>query len=140
MQATWSKILVPVTVVGLALFQTLGFDSRRPERDVSSYAAVRSVTKEEIMISPEDTTKKKKTPPPPKKEVIDWGDDDDLFLTADSPADTIPAITARDTMKVPDSLKLTDPFLYQWYVAVKDSLVHRIVVDSLKKDGDSLIK
>ena len=42
-------------------------------------------------------------------------------------------------MKVPDSLKLTDPFLYQWYVAVKDSLVHRIVVDSLKKDGDSLI-
>lgn len=139
MQATWSKILVPVTVVGLALLETLGFDSRRPESHVSSYSAVKAVSKEEIMISPEDTTKKKKTPPPPKKEVIDWGDDDDLFLTADSPADTIPAITARDTMKVPDSLKLTDPFLYQWYVAVKDSLVHRIVVDSLKKDGDSLI-
>ena len=64
MQATWSKILVPVTVVGLALLETLGFDSRRPESHVSSYSAVRAVSKEEIMISPEDTTKKKKTPPP----------------------------------------------------------------------------
>ena len=72
MQATWSKILVPVTVVGLALLETLGFDSRRPESHVSSYSAVRAVSKEEIMISPEDTTKKKKTPPPPKKEVIDF--------------------------------------------------------------------
>lgn len=42
-----------------------------------------------------------------------------------------PKIFARDTMKVPDSLKTTDPFLYQYYIAVKDSLTHRIVVDSL---------
>ena len=41
-------------------------------------------------------------------------------------------------MKVPDSLRTTDPFLYKWYVATKDSFTHRLVVDSLKAAGDSL--
>ena len=48
------------------------------------------------------------------------------------------AVTARDTMKVPDSLRLTDLFRYKYYVAIKDSLTHVIVRDSLKKAGDSL--
>ena len=48
------------------------------------------------------------------------------------------AVTARDTMKVPDSLRFTDPFRYKYYVAIKDSLTHVIVRDSLKKAGDSL--
>ena len=47
--------------------------------------------------------------------------------------DTVPRITVRDTMKVPDSLKETDPFRYKYYVALIDSLTHRIVSDSLKK-------
>lgn len=47
-------------------------------------------------------------------------------------------ITARDTMKVPDSLKHTDPFRYKYYVAIKDSLTHVIVRDSLKQAGDSI--
>lgn len=49
-----------------------------------------------------------------------------------------PQVMARDTIKVPDSLRLTDPFLYRYYVAVKDSLTHRMVVDSLRQAGDSL--
>lgn len=53
--------------------------------------------------------------------------------------DSSSLITARDTMKVPDSLKITDPFRYKYYVALVDSLTHRIVVDSLKEVGDSLI-
>ena len=47
-------------------------------------------------------------------------------------------ITARDTMKVPDSLRFTDPFRYKYYVAIKDSLTHVIVRDSLKNAGDSI--
>ncbi len=58
--------------------------------------------------------------------------DEDFDLFAIPPEDTMPKVYARDTMKVPDSLKLTDPFLYEWYVAVKDSFTHRLVVDSLK--------
>jgi len=53
-------------------------------------------------------------------------------------ADTIPKITARDTIKVPDSLRLTDPFRYKYYVALVDSLTHVQVRDSLKAAGDSL--
>ena len=52
--------------------------------------------------------------------------------------DTIPAITARDTIFPPDSLKETDPFRYKYYVAIIDSLIHSIVVDSLKQAGDSI--
>lgn len=52
--------------------------------------------------------------------------------------DTIPHLTARDTIKVPDSLRLTDPFRYKYYVALIDSLTHCIVRDSLKASYDSL--
>lgn len=47
-------------------------------------------------------------------------------------------ISARDTMKVPDSLRYTDSFRFKYYVAIKDSLTHVIVRDSLKQAGDSL--
>ncbi len=55
-----------------------------------------------------------------------------------SPIDTTPQLTARDTIFPPDSLKDIDPFRYRYYVAILDSLTHRIVVDSLKTAGDSL--
>ncbi len=55
-----------------------------------------------------------------------------------SPIDTTPQLTARDTIFPPDSLKGIDPFRYKYYVAILDSLTHRIVVDSLKTAGDSL--
>ena len=65
--------------------------------------------------------------------------EEDFDLFAIPPEDTMPKVYARDTMKIPDSLKVTDPFLYEWYVAVKDSFTHRLVVDSLKAEGDSLL-
>lgn len=52
---------------------------------------------------------------------------EDYFLS-----DTIPYLTARDTIVAPDSLKLTDPFRYKYYVALLDSLTHVQVRDSLK--------
>ncbi|MBO6247966.1 MAG: hypothetical protein J6N54_04040, partial [Bacteroidales bacterium] len=52
--------------------------------------------------------------------------------------DTIPLVTARDSIFPPDSLRETDPFRYKYYVAIIDSLVHKIVSDSLKQAGDSL--
>ena len=50
--------------------------------------------------------------------------------------DTTRYLTARDTIFPPDSLKDIDPFRYKYYVAILDSLTHRIVVDSLKTAGD----
>lgn len=47
-------------------------------------------------------------------------------------------LSARDTIKVPDSLKETDPFFYKYYIAVKDSTTRREVRDSLLMAGDTL--
>ena len=52
--------------------------------------------------------------------------------------DTTPVILARDTIKVPDSLRFTDPFRFRYYIAIVDSLTHRQTSDSLKRTGDSL--
>lgn len=62
----------------------------------------------------------------------------DAADTTETLLDTLPHLTARDTIKVPDSLRLTDPFRYKYYVALIDSLTHVIVRDSLKHSSDSL--
>ena len=66
---------------------------------------------------------------------------DDTLQVPDSlldQADTLPKLTARDTIKVPDSLRLTDPFRYKYYVALLDSATHVLVRDSLIAAGDTL--
>lgn len=45
--------------------------------------------------------------------------------------DTIPVLSARDTIFPPDSLRETDPFRYKYYVALLDSATHVFVRDSL---------
>lgn len=62
----------------------------------------------------------------------------DSDSTSDAILDTLPHLTARDTIPVPDSLRLTDPFRYKYYVALIDSLTHVIVRDSLQRSSDSL--
>ena len=54
-----------------------------------------------------------------------------------APADTLPKLTARDTMKVPDSLRLTDPFRYKYYIALHDRPTFNFVRDSLLAAGDT---
>ena len=61
----------------------------------------------------------------------------DTLVTAAE--DTIPHLTARDTIKAPDSLRFSDPFRYRYYVALVDSLTHRQVRDSLIKSYRSLL-
>lgn len=96
---------------------------------LDSAAAVAAVT-DTAVAGAADTLAARVTPPDEDEEF-------DLFGFGEA-KDTTPVIMARDTMKVPDSLKYINPFLYKWYVATKDSLTHRIVVDSLKAEGDSL--
>ena len=126
MKAFWSKITVPAVIATMVLAHTVSTSDRRPERSTALWHFPQIDTVDTVRQAPvaADTSDF-------------WGDDDtSLFLGDEGPK--LPLIMARDTMKVPDSLKITDPFLYKWYVAVKDSLTHRIVVDSLKAEGDSL--
>ena len=133
----WTDILVPVAIAGAVAAQTLGVELTRASR-------LRTWFPQAVRDTVQVDTVKKKHPDSLKVRA------DSLKAKADSLADedfdffglsedTLPRITARDTMKVPDSLKLMDPFLYQWYVATKDSYTHKLVVDSLKESGDSLI-
>ena len=139
MKNLWSEILVPAVIAGLTVIGTVGVETTRTVRPDARVRLLREVrldtlTKDTLQ---RDTVK----PAVPKKETVvkDLSDDDfDFFGVEEEPVDTTPRIFARDTMKVPDSLRLKDPFLYQYYVAVKDSFTHRIVVDSLKAAGDSL--
>ena len=62
----------------------------------------------------------------------------DTSSASAEPLDTLPKLTARDTIKVPDSLRFTDPFRFKYYVALIDSLTHVIVRDSLRHSSDSL--
>ena len=149
MKNLWSEILVPAVIAGLTVIGTVGVESARTVRPDTRVRLLREVRLDTLRRDtvPQDTGKKAavkldtvKTNPVKKDTVLkDLSDDNfDFFGITVHDADTTPRIFARDTMKVPDSLRITDPFLYRWYVATKDSLTHRLVVDSLKAAGDSL--
>ena len=136
MAKIWSDIVLPIAVAGAVAAQTVGVEVNRarrlqawfPQRDTVTAVMPDStlVQKDTVLKALTDTTVAK----------LEDEEEFDLFAEAD---DTLPKVFARDTMKVPDSLRITDPFLYQWYVATKDGYTHKLVVDSLKAEGDSLI-
>ena len=129
MKNLWSEILVPVVVAGLTMAGTVGVETSRAVRPESRFSLLNALQRDTVLT---DTVRKAEPLPVTKPE------DDDFDLFEEAQADTTPRIFARDTMKVPDSLRRTDPFLYRWYVATKDSFTHRLVIDSLKAAGDSL--
>ena len=139
MKNLWSEILVPAFIAGLTVIGTVGVETTRTVRPDARVRLLREVRLDTLT---QDTVHRDTVKPAPqKKETIvkNLSDDDfDFFGVEEEAIDTTPRVYARDTMKVPDSLRLTDPFLYQYYVAVKDSFTHRLVVDSLKAAGDSL--
>ncbi len=134
MKNLWSEILVPAVIAGLTVIGTVGVESTRTVRPDARVRLLREVRLDTI---PRDTVKKAAAV---KKDSVNLSDEDfDFFGYGETEArDTVPRIFARDTMKVPEGLRTTDTFLYRWYVAVKDSFTHRLVVDSLKAAGDSL--
>jgi hypothetical protein len=145
MKNLWSEILVPAVIASLTVVGTIGVESARTVRPDARIQLIREVRLDTLRRDtlPQDTLKKdtlRKAAAARKDTVLtDLSDDEfDFFGESVRDADTVPMIFARDTMKVPDSLRTVDPFLYRWYVATKDSLTHRIVVDSLIAAGDSL--
>ena len=124
MKNLWSEILLPAAIVALTMAGTVGVETSRAVRSGIGLRPAGLV---------QDDTIRRDTLNLPDEDDFDFFDETETEVK-----DTLPKVFARDTMKVPDELQYTDPFLYRWYVAVKDSLTHRIVVDSLKAAGDSL--
>ncbi len=124
-----SRIWFPAVLVGMAAVQTFGMDLARrevsPEPEMTASCDTVIYENKKIFTKFRDLYG--------ERDVVDT-------LTPGSQEEdtTIVRITARDTMKVPDSLRLTDPFRYKYYVAIKDSLTHVLVRDSLRNAGDSV--
>ena len=147
----WSDILVPLAIAGAVAAQTVGVDMHRASRLHAWFPQVaRDTVTAEVQDStrplrPDTATRLKPDTaaqqlPDTAKAITDTAkaiadttrspldslaDEEDFDFFGEA-ADTLPKVFARDTMKVPDSLRITDPFLYQWYVATKDGYTHKV--------------
>ena len=140
MAKLWTDILLPLAVAGGVAAQTLGVEMNRARVLHAWFPdARRDTVQVDSLHRPLDSLARAAMEQMQKDSIRARRDslteEEDLFGAEDN----VPTVFARDTMKVPDSLKLTDPFLYQWYVATKDSYTHKLVIDSLKAEGDTLI-
>lgn len=118
-----AKIWIPLLLVTLAALQSFGIDAGRA-------IGFRRISDSLYVNRLDDSTAIDSTA---LDSIIT-----DSILTDTVPADTTVLLTARDTIKVPDSLRYTDPFFYKYYIAVKDSTTRAIVRDSLMQACDTL--
>ena len=118
-----AKIWIPLLLVTLAALQSFGIDAGRA-------IGFRRISDSLYVNRLDDSTAIDSTA---LDSVII-----DSILTDTIPADTASLLTARDTIKVPDSLRYTDPFFYKYYIAVKDSTTRAMVRDSLMQACDTL--
>ena len=118
-----TKIWIPLLLVTLAALQSFGIDAGRA-------IGFRRISDSLYVNRLDDSTAIDSTA---LDSIIT-----DSILTDTVPADTTVLLTARDTIKVPDSLRYTDPFFYKYYIAVKDSTTRAMVRDSLMQACDTL--
>jgi hypothetical protein len=125
-----SKIWVPALLVMAAAMQSFGIDAGRSvglRGLADSLALTRQSDSSFLMEEVSDTA---------RPTLIDSLKADSLTLDT-LLTDTL-ILTARDTIKVPDSLRETDPFFFKYYIAVKDSTTRKQVRDSLLMAGDTV--
>lgn len=110
-----AKIWVPIVLVGAAAVQSFGID-------VGRMAGIAGMADSLNLIGQNDSS----------QAVTLSGD-----TVFNEQTDTL-FVAAKDTIKVPDSLRTADPFKYKYYIAIKDSLTRAQVRDSLISAGDTL--
>ena len=113
-----AKIWVPMLLVIIAAIQSFGIDASRA-------VGLKRLTDSLAHNNLADTTEVK----------------DSILPSLDSAAadeEIQLVLTARDTIKVPDSLKESDPLKYKYYIALRDSSTRAQLRDSLITSGDTL--
>ena len=140
MKSISSKIWFPLAVAGIAAAHTLGSGISESPVGLHSYVQIQAPVKDTV-IYPHDGYRQRWTEEDYMMDKV-LIEGDSLYyadsLSEEALLDTIPAIMFKDTVKVPDSLKFTDPFRYKYYAALVDSFTHRWVRDTLIAAGDSL--
>ncbi|MBO7602817.1 MAG: putative porin [Bacteroidales bacterium] len=127
-----SRIWFPAAVMVTAIAGALGFG----RQGVEYHHIPDPLPVPDTVVYPKDAYKLKRVGDFESVKIADSLLTDDADTSA--VLDTLPHLTARDTIKVPDSLRFIDPFRYKYYVALLDSLTHVIVRDSLQRSSDSL--
>ncbi len=133
-----AKIWVPALLVMIAAVQSFGIDAGRAvslRRSADSLrlsslddsSALAGIAIDSSAASLPDSLE---TPADDSMFVLDFANDS-------TAADTL-EISPKNTIKVPDSLRLTDPFKFKYYIAIKDTSVRAAVRDSLLQAGDTL--
>ena len=133
-----AKIWIPALLVAVAAIQSFGIDISRAisygwaSDSLSTLPASDTTHLDSILIDTLPDTLR-------KADTLNLADTLELpdSLMAKPEADTL-FISARDTIKIPDSLQYTDPFFFKYYIAVKDSTTRFQVRDSLLQAGDTL--
>lgn len=116
MKSFLGKIWVPLVLVAMAGIQSFGIDASRA-------VGLKGLADTLISNNLPDTTSIK-----------------DSIIPQEIQQDSVTplALTARDTIVVPDSLKETDPLKYRYYIAIKDSVTRVQTRDSLIAAGDTI--
>ena len=130
-----SKIWVPALLVMAAAMQSFGIDAGRSvglRRLADSLALTRQSDSSFLMEEVSDTVR----PTLIDSLLIDSTAVDSTVVDS-AKVDTL-ILAARDTIKVPESLRETDPFFFKYYIAVKDSTTRKQVRDSLLMAGDTV--
>jgi len=135
MKNLMAKIWVPVLLVMFAAVQTFGIDLHRSAKIFSFADSLSLISQADSTVTDSLARDSLKAAMPEVSMLFS-----DTLFTDSLQADTAMTLTlsARDTIKVPDSLKDTDPFFYKYYIAVKDSATRAEVKDSLLMAGDTL--
>ena len=125
-----AKIWVPTLLVMLAATQTFGIDAGRASNlrriadslrtsSLDDSTALAGIAIDSLEATADSTF------------ILDFKNDS--IQTADSVKPS-----PRDTIKIPDSLKVTDPVRYRYYIELKDSTTRFATRDSLLQAGDTL--
>ncbi len=143
MKKTMAKIWVPTLLVLMAAVQSFGIDAHRAAKifGFADSLVLNDLNDSTKAASPaidslHEHDSLRMEPLMPDSLKMDSLKIDSLKM--DSLAKDTVILTARDTIKVPDSLKEIDPFFYKYYIAVKDTNTLFQVRDSLFNAGDTL--
>ncbi len=134
MKKKMAKIWVPTLLVLVAAVQSFGIDAHRAAKMFKFAGSL-------VLNQLDDTTLAVTSAIDSLHAAVDSTLADSLAAGSaamDSSAVDSLFLTARDTIKVPDSLRETDPFFYKYYIAVKDSTTRMQVRDSLMAANDTL--
>ena len=132
-----AKIWVPTLLVMVAAVQSFGIDAARAI-SFRKLADSLILTRLDDSVAAAGIAVDSLVPDP----VVDSLFASDTTLTdsiaIDSTAADTLILAARDTIKVPEELRETDPFKFKYYIAIKDSLTRVQVRDSLLQAGDTV--